>query len=195
MRALLAATLVTAALAAPASAHPAYHYAGECRYWAVSAAGDEHTGVAYVAVVATDAATGDPAPGVPITVRCELRIDGTAYPAGGASGVGAAAGAAPIRYASPPDDAHRTMCTIVTVGGDPHESCPPPTVIHIPPQHGDVTYWVVQAVDLASCTALVALHRRGVEGVEEDGDLHVNGEPVWDCPPYDEWPYSSGSDE
>jgi hypothetical protein len=48
-------------------------------------------------------------------------------------------------------------------------------------------------VDQMVCPVFAAVPSvPGVLDVEYDGDLHVAGEPFWDCPPYDEWTRQEG---
>ena len=47
---------------------------------------------------------------------------------------------------------------------------------------------LVVCLDQLACPAFAAVPSvPGVLDVEGDGDIHLAGEPFWDCPPYDEW--------
>ncbi|HWL35250.1 MAG TPA: hypothetical protein VNQ77_03570 [Frankiaceae bacterium] len=77
-----------------------------------------------------------------------------------------------------------------TWSADPAAPCDPA----VTPNAGDpwpcheLVACLVPVLDAAVCPVLVALPSvPGVVDVEEDGDVHVAGEPLWDCPPYDEW--------
>ena len=195
----LAACLLVAA-APTASAHPRYDYLGGCESTTISDGSDSPgtpwRGEASAVVVATFDEPKTPARTAPITVACELWVDGVhvATPVV-ASGTGFAAGyAVPFEYAADPDSVVY-MCDRVTVGGETHRNCgfsggPPGTPF--PP-------WVVEfleaALDFAAtvvddlvCAELVAQDGGPVDqpplDIRPEGDLYVGGEWFWDCEPY-----------
>lgn len=122
MRASVLSAVAAACLAAaPASAHPAFHYTGECeatlKYDPTTG---DYTGEARVAVVATAASTGLPAPTTPISVRCVFRAEGHSNEVVVEwAGVGAAAAANPVSMHVEPAD-QWFVCDDVTVGGEHH---------------------------------------------------------------------------
>ena len=128
MRALLLATAVTAAavVAGPASAHPTFHYEGDCSFTTVSDGTDSPTtrwdGAIYAAVVATEPTTRAPAP-VDVHVECILYVNG-ANPTSvlSASGTALAVGVSDLSFIADSDDVV-TMCSAVTVGTDYHVEC------------------------------------------------------------------------
>lgn len=111
------------AFAAPAQAHPNYHYEGGCEVTTVSDGGASTTreAVASVLVVATDA--GGFLAFVPISVTCELYVNGW-YQGTilAASGTGFAANAAPVTYEASGSDVV-TVCEDVNVNGNQHYVC------------------------------------------------------------------------
>ena len=194
-RALLAGVAVLCAtVATPAHAHPDYHYTGGCTY---ATELDPTTpgvwrGVAGAAVVATHAADDTPA-AVPISVDCVLYVNG-ANPRTilSANGLGVAAAARTWSYEADHTEIV-TLCDVVTVGTDPpRSSCDePPEPLYLP---GPLIDTIEFALDTVSetfpeqevCDA-VAAAGPGVPGVVDvtaEGDVHVAGEFVWDCPPY-----------
>ena len=130
MRRTLLAAVAVALLAAPsARAHPSYHYTGGC---GASVAPDSNagsqttwTGQISAAVTATDAA-GAPTM-VPISVECQLHINGAFQGVFlSASGTGTAAGAAALSYQADPTDVV-VLCAAVAIGGEVHVDCGPVT--------------------------------------------------------------------
>lgn len=77
-------------------------------------------------------------------------------------------------------------CFVALQGGG--SRCPlPPVPYDVLPE---CTVPSPTCTDRQVCRVLTALPRvtevSEVAGVDDDGDLHVAGEPYWDCPPYDE---------
>ena len=195
MRIVLTAALALAALAPPAQAHPAHHYKGGCGFFTLSDGTDspqtQWDGEIDVVAVATDAVTGSPA-AVPIRVDCELRINnatpGTVVFT--ASGTAVAAGADRFTFHADPDDVV-TMCDHVTVAGAAHQECGDATTTPLVPQP------VQDLLDSEGpgpgpdgiCHQIAALaggplDQPPVLDIRTDGDIYVNGEWIWECPPY-----------
>lgn len=204
MRALLVATAVCATLvpvAAPAHAHPSYHYEGGCLLAATSAPSPDYgpattwTGIVGVAAVATTS-DGLPLPTTSISVECRVYINGV--PEGvwsGAAGVGAAVAVAPRVFNIDPDDV-LTVCEFVTVGNEEHVHCGDATTTPFVPDPGkDAARIVVDRANDAAfgpagawvCPVFANLGP-GVPNVLElrgDGDVVVLDNVVYDCPPYE----------
>ena len=190
---LSASTCMLVATAAPvAQAHPNLHYTGGCGWFTVSDGTDspqtQWDGEVHVVAVATDAVTGAPA-AVPITVECELRING-ATPGTvvfSASGTGVAVGADRVSFNADPDDVV-VMCDHVTVGGEFHKDCGVAPEPVIPPPVQDAIDEVAATVDSVICGPLAAQHGGPADqppvDIRSDGDLYVAGRWVVDCPPY-----------
>lgn len=199
---LLAGIAGTAMVAAgtPALAHPNFHFLGACGFIAISDGTETSqtrwSGEVDAQVLATDAA-GLPAP-VPITVECELRINGaipgtivysvtfTMY--GG--------GVTDFSYNAHPAE-NVTMCEIVTIGGDRHKTCHGPTITPVAP--GPVYdilnehVWPAveeaeQELDIIICPQMVNLEGGPADqppfDIRSDGDVYFNGYRWRDCPPY-----------
>jgi hypothetical protein len=195
----LAACLLAAAAPA-ASAHPRYHYRGGCGFHTISDGSDSPgttwRGEADAVVVATFDEPRTPARTAPVTVACELYVDGmyVATPVV-ASGTGFAAGyAVPFEFTADPDSIV-TLCDVVTVGGETHVDCgfsggPPDPLL--PPFVVDflnATFAFVSAVtDDTVCAEFAAQDGGPVDqpplDIRPEGDLYVGGEWFWDCPPY-----------
>lgn len=143
LRTAFAAVLVLVLGAAPAHADPNHHFTGRCEVEVVGdgATPQTWTGVARVAVTATDT-NGVPAPAVPITVDCELHVNGVHHSTVvSASGLGSASNSAPTVYQAGPTDIV-TLCQDVTVGGEPHYNCNGVVTTHtgpMPPAYGGIS--------------------------------------------------------
>ena len=160
MRKLLVAGLAAGliATAAPAQAHPTYHYRGHCGE-------TQWTGEIYAVFVATDAGTGTWAR-VQTDVQCTV------------NGVVVAAGSSPhgvVVLFHPPVPPGSTICEYVTVGWESHG-----------PACGVGSFPPTAPADPAVCPALRATKPRllPVLDTQPDGDLYVLGRLVWDCAPY-----------
>ena len=85
-----------------------------------------------------------------------------------------------------------SLCAKATVAGHPDAvRCRPFRVIQVPPQEviDLVNDAFVDHVDPLLCDVLADVDEPpGPVVVDEEGDLYVLGEPMWDCPPYDIWP-------
>ena len=197
MRMVLAATVAAAALAPPAQAHPAHHYVGDCGFFTLSDGTDspqtQWDGEVDVVAIATDAVTGGPA-AVPIRVECELRINnatpGTVVFT--ATGTGVAAGAAPFTFHADPDDVV-TMCHNVTVAGAAHQECADSTTTPLVPdpvwELWDEVFGPREPDPDWPCDHIAALaggplDQPPVLDIRTDGDIYIDGEWFWDCPPY-----------
>ena len=206
---LAGATALT--VAAPAEAHPNWHWMGPgCGFLTISDGTEtdqtKWDGEIHVMAVATDAA-GNPDPTASITVECELRINGatpgTIVFTCSTPGTGVVSCAGQFSFNAHPDDIV-TMCDIVTVNGERHKDCGNSTTIPIVPEVVqeilDEQVWptvdptieeAVRITDELICAVTKALDETVVDQgndsafeTRNDGDLYVNGEWIWDCPPY-----------
>lgn len=195
MRTFVVAAVVAAVAAPPAEGHPAYHYLGGCEMTATSADTDDGrmqwSADVSVAAVATDAATGAPAP-VPISVECELVVDG-ATPGTvvfSVAGQGLVAATGPVSYQAGPYDVV-TVCEHVTVGGAYHRECGFATVVPaVAPPLWEAVRIIEHAMHPEPCRTLAALSggpadQPPVFDVRTDGDVYVGDDLVWNCPPFD----------
>ena len=195
MRPFVVAVFVAAVTAAsPVEGHPVYHYLGGCEMTATTAeTPDERmqwSGNVSAVAVATDAATGAPAP-VPITVECELVVNDappvTALFSEAAHGFVAATG--PVSYEAGPYDVV-TVCEHVTVGGEYHRDCVAATAVGVvPPPLWEAVVFLVEEIGPEHCQFLAGWSGGPADqppafDIRSDGDLYVAGEWMWDCPPY-----------
>jgi hypothetical protein len=207
LRVLAAVALATAAIATPAVADPPADatYAGHCGFDAVGQASltgpETYRGAMYAYIVAYS-----PTPAHdPVTVaalRCELLVNGVVV--GGADGLGAGplgvAQPTPIEYVESPDDDPQfcTYLTLVDAHGQvvpvtdcepvdqpPHDPPPPRSPLDVAEELVDDAF--VGTVDPAVCPLLAALAPTQVKDyltVTPEGDVLVDGERYYDCPPY-----------
>ena len=158
MRRLLVAGLAAGlvATAAPAHAHPNWHYRGHCGE-------TQWTGEVHAVFVATDAA-GSWAR-VPTDVQCT--VNGTVIAAGRSDN-----GVLTLFY--PPLPPGTLVCESVSVNGETHGGCTVPPSGRTAP------------LDPVVCPALSTIRPRllPVLDTQPDGDLYVLGQLTWDCPPY-----------
>lgn len=196
----LAAWLPAAAGAAPGAPPEG----GRCRFLAVSGTDqespDRFEGAVYGGPLA--------APGAAVTITCSITVNGGRHtdPPAVSETAGPAADAvvlAPraMSYVGLEWDVVH-LCTAAIVDGtawywdarteawsaDPASTCERSR--EIPPEVPIVcigTLWEC-LVDPTACRTFASLP--SVPGVAElgpDGDVHVAGEPFWDCPPYEPW--------
>jgi hypothetical protein len=143
-----------------------------------------------VLVIATDG-VGAPTPTVPISVDCEMLINGVSQGVVlHAEGIGIAANAKDFSFTAEETDVV-TICDHVNVGGTDYTNCADATTTELIPQP---VQDALLMLDPAICMVLMELYNAGVTGVpgvvemEPEGDIFVLGEPQWDCPPYDHFP-------
>jgi hypothetical protein len=150
---------------------------------AVTGGTDTFTGVAYGFVATTNPES--------VTIRCTIRVDGAevaSTPTGSGSTVAVTAGQ--VTYTA--NEAQSVELCIEWNGG---EACADTTTQQVPPEE----FWVLvnevfqlvgepwAAVDLLACPLIAAL-APGIPGLVDitpEGDVHVAGELVYDCPPYE----------
>ena len=199
LRATITAMLSAAAVLTPPAVAAGPPEGRPCSFLVTASGTGEWTG--YLA--------GGPvtAGGAAVSLRCTIRAGNASHT--GPSVAEAAAGPAPgavavatlVSYAADPG-ARQVVCTEATVAGtawywdgaawttDPSAGCP------VPVQPEDLLTCVESSWcepfswDGTVCPVTAALYGTVVPGVvevEEDGDVHVAGEPFWDCPPYDEF--------
>lgn len=194
MRTIALPVLVTAALAAGAPAASAGSdstLVGGCGFTATDNQADgQMTGEIHVAAVAWSRAQG--AGPAPATVTCSITVNGAAQPGAVvvASGTAAIVGAGPAAYASssPADDVRLCERVDYTGPGDTtptSETCAGSATPQFPPQTLPDDWWDPLVCEHALAPAAGSY---GAVVVNDQGDIYVNGEPQWDCPPYDiEW--------
>jgi hypothetical protein len=189
MRVLLLAGLAAAVLPLTAAPAVADHVDAQCRFETVKQAtitGTRSAGVAYGFVVAR----GDtPA------IRCAVFVDGvemSSTPYGPAThDVAATAGS--VSYESDPAQYVQLCPVVTTVAHGERTYCPYPRVPQLPPQEiVDLVNGVFETysedVEPYLCNALADLAPGYPPvGIRPDGDLYVNGEFVYDCPPWEPW--------
>ncbi len=129
----------------------------------------------------------------PVTIRCEVRVNGApASSTDTGSGSGAATIAGRITFAAGDTDVV-TFHAIATTEHGEHVKDYATTLIQVPPQEviDLINSVVIEHVDPPLCNVLKSL--AGTHGpvyINDQGDVYVNGSPEWDCPPYDIWPPS-----
>ena len=199
LRSLLATALAVATFTASSPAAVAAHDGASCRF---SSFGDDTvTGPNHWAGITYGYATG--APGETVKVECVIRVDGSVATSSGiGEGSGAAVVVSPIEFDAAPYSSVQLCTRAFTTAHGWREDC---YTGWMPEWIGDLR-WRLQelaayledyAVDLAN--ELVILYvdpalsdalddHPGTYGpvtINADGDVFVNGEWYWDCPPYD----------
>lgn len=144
---------------------------------------DTYFGVLAGAVVAVDAATGQPASG---TLRCRVVLDGVTQTSTlPVTGTGLLTAAATTTYTA--DETQSVLvCADVTFGATTRSTCAETTASQVPPQEALDLLDVTRVLDPVLCPVLATL-APGVPGVVDvtaQGDVSVLGGKVWDCPPY-----------
>ena len=176
--------LAAALLLAPAPAHAA-DYQGGCGYDGVRRY-DTFTGVLYATVAAPRAAV--------TTVTCYVVVDWVEQPHTRlmAGGIGVTVGTRAIEFTAT-DVQDVELCEFVEFADEPgvvHGQCGEGPSEPLPPQVViDVLTPVFGTVDATLCRVFAA--QAGTYGdvltIREHGDVYVDGELFWDCPPYEEW--------
>lgn len=180
----------------PAQAFPNYHYHGGCGFFTISdgtsSASTRWQGEVHAVAVATDHSLVGTPQAVSIKVECELRINGQSpgtIVLSTPTDVGVTANASRLEFEAHPDDVV-VMCDHVTVGGEYHKDCgdgPSPPIVPQPVQ--DLVEATRHEVDGRMCRHLAVesggpADRPPAFDIRSDGDVYVNGEWVYDCPPY-----------
>ena len=183
MRTLALAGLAAGLVALHAPAASADHVDANCQFNAVSQAtltgADQWEGVAEGWAVAKHDT---------VTVRCVVYVNGVATastaPEGPTPVVAVTAGR--VSYTARITDLVQ-LCPVVTTSHGEQRLCgyggeqvPPQEIV-------DLLIWTFGHVDRAGCAVLAALSP-GTPPVtiDPEGDVYVDGELWWDCPPY-EW--------
>lgn len=193
MKRIVTASLATALLGvgvAPASAAAESTYNGLCSYDTFAQqtlTNGEYRGEMDVrTVVYSPVATDNP---VTAMVTCRIRVNGTTVQYASFSGTTVVAGAVPVRLTIGDNDTV-DICTDIDFLSDatPDVTCaqhggdwslPPQSVI-------DLANDALTATDPLVCAALRAASP-GVPpavAIDPSGDTYLNGELLWDCPPY-----------
>ncbi|HVF04827.1 MAG TPA: hypothetical protein VNA20_08310 [Frankiaceae bacterium] len=182
---LAVSTVAAAALALGAPAATADAPVYDCRLRSVQQ--DDVTGSAYrgvlAGVIAHDADSA-------LSIRCRITVNGVTQaqtPVG--SGTTVAATHQEVSFAAGGSDVVQ-VCADYSSGHGSGTTCITVGIIQIPPQevyelfdNAPPPNWY----DSVVCPALKTLagNHGGVLVVNGQGDVYVNGEPLWDCPPYD----------
>jgi hypothetical protein len=200
----LAAGLLGVTVPAAHAAYPSYR--GGCSYASfengtgTGALGGRnvYTGVVYLLAVSTDDSFNKVPDGGPITVTCELWINGVKQRdvLGPVSGTGVVAGAAPLQFRARYDDVVN-LCERVTTARGSGLICAEATTSQIPPQPiidainavldlplpvgGSIRELLVDPA-LALYAELVRIGDAAVCAVL-GGDVLVEGYWIYDCPP------------
>lgn len=206
---IAALALTLAALGAgPAAAHGDSTYRGDCGYRLVAqeavTGGDNH----YVGVVSSDVVAYSPSDGniVGATVTCTIEVDGVLVASASGTGYGAVLFAERVEFDIDDTDVVHLCWTVdFTTDDTPTAAdCARATTLECCPF---ITDPIVEAFNLASaavgeyvdptaCAALAELAPGvGPVTVDDEGDVFVSGEPMWDCPPYDIWDPPADFDE
>ena len=194
LRAAAVAAPLAAALAGPATAAGSTHH-GRCAFNAFNqhaVTGSDYGGYLYAAVaLRSDDVAANP---VTATVTCSIRADGQTFARRAATGTGVVV---VLGYdAFPWGSESAEVCTVVDFADATPTAteCVPLRTTQIPPQVvleevGEALDRVWRLVDPNLCPALASLAPgHGPLVIDEQGDVSFDGEPVWDCPPYDvEW--------
>jgi len=162
------------------------HLDGDCDFTAVQQ--EETTGQTYQGGAA---GYGTNSTGGNVTVHCEVRVNDevvSTTPPG--SGQGAATTAGTVSFtASDTDEVE--LCAVVTDGTETVKNCDDTTHSEFPPpgtwEQVDALLWSVwNVVDPVVCAELAKLANDYGNGnyVTAEGDVYVNGELFYDCPPY-----------
>jgi hypothetical protein len=190
-RLLAAATLaaLTAAVAPAAQASATGETTGGCFF--VVAAHDTLTTGPYVGVLGDVSLTTNPATHEPVqaTVSCQLRVNGVVQnttDTGSWAGFGAQAGVQQAIF-SASTTAITELCQRTVYATPPTTddwTCRAVTSAQVPP--ADITNDLLRAlVDPVLCPVLRTLHGAyGPVVVAADGDVTVDGQPLYDCAPY-----------
>ena len=176
MRLLLATLTLAAAALAPATADEPSTYVGECGWETVDAAPDDvYDGAVYGAVALWSPTHGN---AVSATVTCEVEVNDVVVDGTTASGTGVVvvAGRSTLTLRDT-DDVE--FCTTVDYTSDAtptSRACEGPAHIRVPPDvhldtFGTLARAMVDFVDPVVCPVL-------------GGDVYLDGELWWDCPPY-----------
>jgi hypothetical protein len=189
-RALPAALAAVAALSVPAVAGDDSTYRGGCRW-------ESTTGTMAVAAVVYSEGTPVDNP-VSATITCAVLVNGVTQVEAPFSGTGLVAGRSTVFVAAGETDVV-TLCETVdyTSNATPttthcHERVGPPLV---PQPVVDIVNALIDLLNECACEPidplcqvlplLAGTHVPDVVTIEPEGDLLLNGELFWDCPPYD----------
>lgn len=185
IRRLLAAFVAVAALTVNATTASASDAVYDCRLRAAPSNGT-HQGVLAGAIASPS--------GGAVGIVCRVTVNATTVAQIGGTGNTVAAASGTVSFAAGPSDVVR-LCADWTDHGTTRTTCVTLGVLAIPPQVVWDTvdailyevWWIFPGDFLCS---LLKLLSPGVPPVyiNGQGDLYLDGEPRWDCPPYDiEW--------
>jgi hypothetical protein len=126
-----------------------------------------------------------------VTIKCQITVNGSVvFETETGSGTGAATVSARITFAASDTDSVNLVAVATTEHGE-HTKTHETTLTQVPPQAviDLLDMIVIDYVDPALCEVLKSLAPGvGPVVINAQGDVYVNGEPQWDCPPYDIWP-------
>ncbi|HVF04826.1 MAG TPA: hypothetical protein VNA20_08305 [Frankiaceae bacterium] len=184
--AVLAVAVAALALGAPAATADAPSY--DCRLRSVQQ--DDVTGSAYRGVLAGVIVHAEDSA---VSIRCRVEVNGVTQaqtPVG--SGTTVAATHQEVSFAVGGSDVVR-LCADHSSGHGSGTTCIIIVAPQIPPQ---ILYDTIDALAaevfqiihnsfICSLLKLLAGNYSGVLVINSQGDVYLNGEPQWDCPPYD----------
>lgn len=190
-RTLAIALTLLASVAPPAQASTRANGCGIAVFGRTVTGSDTWTGVVYGFVVA---------PEEDVSIRCYLTVDGVPVPGGSTgtmTGSTATVTATTVSYLAANPKAVQ-VCTEWTAGSEGGTRCAssPNAGVTVPPETQplvdafyDVWYsfWsVADVADLMECPILATLTPGvpGIVDIDNQGDVVVLGNWLWDCPPY-----------
>ncbi|HVF04825.1 MAG TPA: hypothetical protein VNA20_08300 [Frankiaceae bacterium] len=184
---LAVSTVAVAALALGTPAATADAPVYDCRLRSVQQ--DDVTGSAFQGVLTGVIAHADTST---VSIRCRITVNGVTRaqtPVG--SGTTVAATHADISFAAGDTDAVQ-VCADYSSGHGSGTTCVTVGIIQVPLQEvydavDDVYGWLIWGEGLTLCSVLqdLAGNYAGVLVINSQGDVYLNGEPQYDCPPYD----------
>ncbi|HVF03668.1 MAG TPA: hypothetical protein VNA20_02395 [Frankiaceae bacterium] len=184
------ATLAVGALALNAPAAQADVPSFDCRLRSVQQ--DTVTGQSFQGVLVGVIAHADPSA---VSIRCYITVNGvpqSGADTGTGSGTSVATAQKDISFTAGDTDVVR-ICYVYTSAHGNGSGCITVGIIQVPPQ---VVYDTIDGaleqvwpiIDPPICSVLKLLagsHAGGAVVVNSQGDVYVNNEPQYDCPPYD----------
>ncbi|HVF03801.1 MAG TPA: hypothetical protein VNA20_03080 [Frankiaceae bacterium] len=138
----------------------------------------------------------------PVSVACRLTRNGTTVAASApGSGTDRATTYGAVSVLTQSDD-ELLLCVDVTADAATSTRCEravrvPPYVVYETVDAFFNQLWAVYTPPFCDYTKmLTGYYGDGAVIVNEQGDVYVNGEPQWECPPYDiQWPEEEDEDE
>ncbi len=183
IRTLLAASVTVAALTGNATTASASDAVYDCRLRSVEQNGT-YQGVLTGIIASPSGGT--------VGIACRVTVNGTTVAQTSGTGSAVAATSGSVSFTAAATDVVR-VCADATDHGTTRTTCVTVGVVSVPPQVVyDTVDWLVSTLphvdyDLPICSVLknLAGDYGGVLVVNSQGDVFLNGEPQYDCPPYD----------